>query len=188
MLFFSPPIALRLLLALLALAFSCPPPAFLVPVPAAPRLPLLYAESLEDFVGLVWDFIVSLLGIRKKRCLGARAHRASGPCSFAGPRGPWRHLLLLLREEERLLPELLRLPDDEERLPPFALARSLCARLFWVLAFPPLLAACARLIFPEEDLEEDGEEELRDAIACSLVGWMKGRCSPASAFCQSRQT
>jgi hypothetical protein len=73
---------------------------------------------------------------------------------------------LLLLREERLL--------DEELRPPLALARSLCAALFWVLALPPLLAACARLDFPEEedDLEEDDfgeEEELRDAIACSLM-------------------
>jgi hypothetical protein len=67
------------------------------------------------------------------------------------------YLLLLL--EERLL--LL--------LPPLALARSLCALLFWVLALPPLLAACARLDFPEDGEDfEDEEEELRDAIACSL--------------------
>jgi hypothetical protein len=82
--------------------------------------------------------------------------------------------LLLLRED--LPPELelaLRLP---ERLPPLALARSLWARLFWVLALPPLLAACARLDFPEEDedLEEPEDEELRDAIACSF-GWMHQR-------------
>jgi hypothetical protein len=72
---------------------------------------------------------------------------------------------LLLLFEERLLPLL-----DEDRLPPLALARSLCALLFWVLALPPLLAACARLIFPEEDeddLPDEEDEELRDAIACS---------------------
>lgn len=76
----------------------------------------------------------------------------------------------LLLREERLL-ELLPLLLLAERLPPLALARSLCARLFFVLALPPLLAAWARLIFPEEDgddLEEDEEEELRDAIACSF--------------------
>jgi len=74
--------------------------------------------------------------------------------------------LLLLREERLLLPEL-RLP---ERLPPLALARSLCALLFCVLALPPLLAASARLIFPEEeeDFDDEEEEELRDAIACSF--------------------
>ena len=85
------------------------------------------------------------------------------------------HLLELLREER--LPEelLLRLP---ERLLPLALARSLCARLFCVLALPPLLAAWARLERPEDD--EDGleeEEELRDAIACSLVGLHRAACS-----------
>ena len=69
--------------------------------------------------------------------------------------------LLLLLEERLLLPELLL---------PLALARSLCALLFWVLALPPLLAAWARLLLllegDEDDLEE--EEELRDAIACSF--------------------
>ena len=91
----------------------------------------------------------------------------------AGPRGPGRHLLLLL-EERLLLPDL-------ELLPPLALARSLCALLFWVLALPPLLAACARLDFPaedEDDLEE--EEELRDAIACSFGGCGKA-AFPAAA-------
>ena len=90
-------------------------------------------------------------------------------CAGAGPPPP--HLLLLL--EERLLPELLRLP---ERLVPRALARSLWALLFWVLALPPLLAACARLERPDdgEDLEEE-EEELRDAMACSLGRWLDGR-------------
>lgn len=74
--------------------------------------------------------------------------------------------LLLLRED--LLPELeLRLPEG--MLVP-ALARPLddlpCA-----LALPPLLAAWARLDFPEEDdddLEEPEGEELRDAMACSF--------------------
>jgi hypothetical protein len=73
--------------------------------------------------------------------------------------------LELLREER-----LLELLPFEERLPPLALARSLCARLFWVLARPPLLAAWARLLRPEDDdLEDDEEEELRDAIACSFA-------------------
>jgi hypothetical protein len=63
---------------------------------------------------------------------------------------------------------------------PLALARSLCARLFWVLALPPLLAAWARLDFPEDDdLLEEGEEELRDAIACSL-GRLNDRPSSCS--------
>jgi hypothetical protein len=73
---------------------------------------------------------------------------------------------LLLRLEERLL---LLLP----RLEPRALARSLCARLFWLLACAPLRPASLRLmVLPredEEDLEREDEEELRDAIACSLV-------------------
>jgi hypothetical protein len=85
--------------------------------------------------------------------------------------------LLLLFEERLLL------------LLPLALARSLCARLFWVLALPPLLAAWARLDLPEDDdLEEEEEEELRDAIACSL-GRLNDR--PSSLLrprCQSRQT
>jgi hypothetical protein len=67
------------------------------------------------------------------------------------------------------LPELLR-PDErlaELRLLPRALARSLCARLFWLLARAPLLEAWARLLLrPEDDLPD--EEELRDAIACSF--------------------
>lgn len=86
--------------------------------------------------------------------------------SAVGPGPPGRVLYLLLLLLERL-PLLLLL--EEERLPPLALARSLCALLFWLLALPPLLAACARLDLPEdaEDLEED-EDELRDAIACSL--------------------
>jgi hypothetical protein len=78
---------------------------------------------------------------------------------------------LLLRLEERLLLPLL--PEDA-RLPLLrALARSLWALLFCVLALPPLLAACPRLILPEEedgdDLpDEEEDEELRDAIACSI--------------------
>ncbi|HEY0823623.1 MAG TPA: hypothetical protein VGD76_07540 [Ramlibacter sp.] len=92
-----------------------------------------------------------------------RGMTSRGPAIPADAAG---HLLF----EERLL--ALRLPaEDDLLLPPLALARSLCALLFWVLALPPLLAAWARLDFPEEaDLEEDEEEELRDAIACSLVG------------------
>ena len=88
-------------------------------------------------------------------------------------------MLLLL--EERLLPELLRLP---ERLVPRALARSLWALLFWVLALPPLLAAWARpeRLGDDGDLEE--EEELRDAIACSLGRWLDGRqaITPAATW------
>lgn len=80
------------------------------------------------------------------------------------------HLLELLREERLVLLVLRR--------PPLALARSLCARLFWVLALPPLLAAWARVERLEDgdDLEE--EEELRDAIACSFGQLVNGRtCS-----------
>ena len=88
-------------------------------------------------------------------------------------------MLLLL--DERLLLELLRLP---ERLPPRALARSLWALLFWVLALPPLLAAWARpeRLGDDGDLEE--EEELRDAIACSLGRWLDGRqaITPAATW------
>ena len=54
------------------------------------------------------------------------------------------------------------------------LARSLCARLFCVLALPPLLAAWARLELPR--LEEDDLED-RAAIDISLG------CSAASAPC-----
>jgi hypothetical protein len=84
---------------------------------------------------------------------------------------------LLLLREERLVPLLARLAEARleplpERLEPRALARSLCAWLFWLLAFAPLLAAWARLVRPDEGdaLEDDEEEELRDAMACSLVG------------------
>jgi hypothetical protein len=71
-------------------------------------------------------------------------------------------LLLLLDDELfSLLPRLLALV-----LP---LARSLWARLFCVLALPPLLAACARLPLPR--LEEDDDLEVRGAIdiSCSDV-------------------
>jgi hypothetical protein len=77
--------------------------------------------------------------------------------------------LLLLRLEE--LPRLLAL-----LLP---LARSLWARLFCVLALPPLLAAWARLLLPL--LEEDDDFELRVAIDISfglLCG--QGRTLPAT--------
>lgn len=68
-------------------------------------------------------------------------------------------LELELRED---LPELeLRLPE-ERLLLPLALARS----LFWLLERPLLLED---LPADEEDLEEEEEEELRDAIACPLV-------------------
>jgi hypothetical protein len=48
-------------------------------------------------------------------------------------------------------------------LPRLALARSLCALLFWLLAFAPLPAASERLLLPL--LLVEGEDlELRDAI------------------------
>jgi hypothetical protein len=75
---------------------------------------------------------------------------------------PVTYLLLLLDDELfSLLPRLLALV-----LP---LARSLWARLFCVLALPPLLAACARLPLPR--LEEDDDLEVRGAIdiSCSDV-------------------
>jgi hypothetical protein len=66
---------------------------------------------------------------------------------------------LLLRLEELFSPcWLLRLL----LLSRFALARSLWARLFWLLALAPLLAALLR---PEDD---DDDLELRDAIDISL--------------------
>jgi hypothetical protein len=65
----------------------------------------------------------------------------------------------LLRLDERFSPcWLLRLLLAPPRL---ALARSLCALLFWLLALAPLLAALLRL-------EEDDDFELRDAIDISL--------------------
>ncbi|HEY0887218.1 MAG TPA: hypothetical protein VGE20_18135 [Ramlibacter sp.] len=62
-----------------------------------------------------------------------------------------------------------------------ALARSLCALLFWLLALPPLLAACARLMLPleEEDLEfRDAIEMLlgcgADGAGAQAAGWTLG--------------
>jgi hypothetical protein len=63
----------------------------------------------------------------------------------------------LLRFDELFSPcWLLRL-----LVPRLALARSLCARLFWLLALAPLLAALLRP-------EDDDDLELRDAIDISL--------------------
>jgi hypothetical protein len=67
------------------------------------------------------------------------------------------HYLLLLFDELFSPCELLRLL----LLPRLALARSLCARLFWLLALGPLLAALLRP-------EDDDDLELRDAIDISL--------------------
>ena len=69
---------------------------------------------------------------------------------------PRPYLLLLRLEDERLLLPL-----------PLALARSLWALLFWLLARAPLLAAWAREEDGREEDEEE-EEELRDAIAVSF--------------------
>ena len=77
------------------------------------------------------------------------------------PHGRWRYLLEL--REERLLLELLR----PERPLPLALARPLEDRLC-ALALPALLAAWERVILPEDEEDLEEEEELRDAIACSL--------------------
>lgn len=76
-----------------------------------------------------------------------------------GIRGAAAYLLL------RLLlffspPWLLRLL---ELLLPRALARSLWARLLWLLALPPLLDALARPMLPE-DFEEDEERDAIDAL------------------------
>jgi hypothetical protein len=88
----------------------------------------------------------------ERKCLAARARQA-----FLVARTP-PYLLLLPPPDFFSPPWLLRL------LLPRALARSLCALLFWVLALPPLLAACERLELPldEEDLE------FRDAIEMLL--------------------
>jgi len=80
--------------------------------------------------------------------------------------------LLLLLEER--LPDLL-LPD---LLLPLALARPLEERL-WALALPPLLAAWARVILPDDDEDLEEEEELRDAIA--LLLWTG--CWTAACHC-----
>lgn len=77
---------------------------------------------------------------------------------------PRRQRLRLL--EERLLLEL-RLPD-ERLLLPRALARSLWALVFLLLARAPLPEAWARLLLRPEDDLPDEDEELRDAIACSF--------------------
>jgi hypothetical protein len=90
--------------------------------------------------------------------------------------------LLLLREDRPLL-ELL-LPD---RLLPLALARPLLLLLRELLLRP--LEAVPRLLLREDDpgLEEE-EEELRDAIACSLLDDAAVACDFAAATLpQSRQ-
>lgn len=73
--------------------------------------------------------------------------------------------MLLLRDE--LFSPLLRLLAL--LLP---LARSLWARLLCVLALPPLLAACARLLLP---LLEEDDFEVRGAIDISCVVMLCGQ-------------
>jgi hypothetical protein len=88
---------------------------------------------------------------------------------------------LLLLREDRLLELELRLPD---RLLPLALARSLRPLLLLLLLrlLRPLDAVPRLLLLREEDdpgLEE--EEELRDAMACSLVELIQRPLAGASA-------
>jgi len=80
--------------------------------------------------------------------------------------------LLLLREERLLEPERLLL--EPERLLPLALARSLLLRLELLrLELPPPLDALPRLLLPREDEPDfEEEEELRDAMDCSLSRWV----------------
>lgn len=73
---------------------------------------------------------------------------------------PWAYLLL----EERL-----RLDEEEERLLPLALARSLLPLLELRLLLRPLDAVPRLLLRDGEDLDE--EEELRDGMACSFGGY-----------------
>ena len=72
--------------------------------------------------------------------------------------------------------------------PPVALRLLLAPALELALALPPLLAACARLALPEEedeDFEPEEAEELRDAMACSLlVSWMGVRKAVPVADCK----
>jgi len=76
--------------------------------------------------------------------------------------------LLLLRED--LLPEL------ELRLLPLALGLLVRLELEPLrLLLLPLEAVPRLLLRDDEPGLEEEEEELRDAIACSLVGWFDGR-------------
>jgi hypothetical protein len=93
---------------------------------------------------------------RAKKSLAAFAARHLGVSGEA-------YLLLLLALDffsPAWLLRLLLLPP-----PRLALARSLCALLFWLLAFAPLPAASERLLLPLLLLLVEGEDlELRDAI------------------------
>ena len=89
---------------------------------------------------------------RAKKSLAAFAARHLGVSGEA-------YLLLLLALDFFSPAWLLRLLLLLLLPPRLALARSLCALLFWLLAFAPLTAASERLLLVEgEDLE------LRDAI------------------------
>jgi hypothetical protein len=85
--------------------------------------------------------------------------------------------LLLLREER--LPELeLPLP---ERLLPLALARSLRPLLLLLRLLRPLDAVPRLLLREDDDPDLEEEEELRDAMACSLVELIQRPLAWASA-------
>jgi hypothetical protein len=123
--------------------------AFFVPLLAAPRLPLLRDASLEllvDFMGISWT------GERKM------------PGGAGRPGIGLRRAYLLL--DERLL---LRPDDEEERLLPLALARSLLL-LLELRLLRPLEAVPRLLLLLREGDDFDEEEELRDAMACSFAG------------------
>lgn len=68
-----------------------------------------------------------------------------------------------------LLDERLRLEDEEERLLPLALARSLLPLLELLRLLRPLEAVPRLLLRDGDDFDE--EEELRDAMACSFGGY-----------------
>ena len=75
---------------------------------------------------------------------------------------PWAYLLL----EERL-----RLDEEEERLLPLALARSLLPLLELRLLLRPLEAVPRLLLLLRDGEDLDEEEELRDGMACSFGGY-----------------
>lgn len=68
-----------------------------------------------------------------------------------------------------LLDERLRLEEEEERLLPLALARSLLPLLELLRLLRPLEAVPRLLLRDGDDFDE--EEELRDAMACSFGGY-----------------
>jgi hypothetical protein len=100
--------------------------------------------------------------------------RSREPGIPGGGRRP-PYLLLLLPLDFFSPPWLLRLLLPLLR----ALARSLWALLFWLLALPPLLAACARLMLPP------GEEDLEFRDAMEMLPWLwrgRRRCAKAAAW------